>query len=42
MKEIKNLFCHGSSLSAGGGLYDTHIKEQYKKSCWNVGERKRW
>ncbi len=31
MHRIKNLFCHGSSLSAGGGLYDTHIKEQYKK-----------
>lgn len=28
---IKNLYCNGSSLSAGGGLYENSIKEEYKK-----------
>jgi hypothetical protein len=27
---IKRLYCNGSSLSAGGGLYDKSIKEKYK------------
>jgi hypothetical protein len=33
--EIKNLYCNGSSLSAGGGLYENHIKQEYKK-LYNV------
>lgn len=35
MKKFKNLYCNGSSLSAGGGLYENHIKEHYKK-LYNV------
>jgi hypothetical protein len=35
MEKIKNLYCNGSSLSAGGGLYDRHIKDEYKK-LYNV------
>jgi hypothetical protein len=29
--KIKNLYCNGSSLSAGGGLYQQNIKNEYKK-----------
>lgn len=31
MKKIEKLYCNGSSLTAGGGLYEPSIKNEYKK-----------
>jgi hypothetical protein len=38
LKNINTIYCNGSSLSAGGGLYNTDVKEIYKNSHgveWN-------
>ena len=32
LKNIHTIYCNGSSLSAGGGLYDIGVKEIYKNS----------
>ena len=29
--KLKRIYCNGSSLSAGGGLYDNHVKQKYKE-----------
>ena len=28
---LKRLYCNGSSLSAGGGLYENGVKQKYKE-----------